>query len=118
MAEKDKGKMRILNLIRDKKDTLFGAFSPKLTKIDKQDAWEEILEEGKRLGLIPSAKDINYIRDVFWQNLRKRTLKKMDESQVTGGAGGEKCIMDDMDHLVLDIIGELHRYFTFFCVSN
>lgn len=105
MADKVQSKLRILELIRDNRRTLFGAFSADLTKIDKSEAWEEILDEAKKLGLIAANKDINYIRDVHWQNLRKRTMKKIDDSKVTGAAGGKEAQSDDIDHLVMDIIG-------------
>lgn len=105
MADKVQSKLRILELIRDNRRTLFGAFSADLTKIDKSEAWEEILDEATKLGLIAANKDINYIRDVYWQNLRKRTMKKIDDSKVTGAAGGKEAQLDDIDHLVMDIIG-------------
>lgn len=106
MADKTKAKLRILQLIRDEREILFGAFSSKLTKIHKMDAWERILEEAKNLGLISTSKTASYIRDIFWQNLRKRTMKKIDDAQQTGGPGGEGCILDDIDQMVLDIIGK------------
>lgn len=113
MDHKEKAKLRVLQLIREKKDTLFGAFSAKLTKLDKIDGWETILEEAKKLGLIPSNKCVSYLRDIYWQNIRKRTMKKIDDSHVTGAAGGEKCVLDDIDKLVIDIIGKhYHRLFT------
>lgn len=105
MADKEKSRVRVLELIRSQRETLFGAFSPSLTKIDKSNAWESITDEAKQLGLITSNKTAVYMRDVYWQNLRKRTLKKMDDYRKTGSAGGKDAKLDDIDHVVLDIIG-------------
>lgn len=104
--DRDKSKLRVLEMIRQNRDTLFGAFSADLTKIDKHEAWEQIADEAKNLGLIASNKDVHYVRDTFWQNLRKRTMKKIDDHKVTGASGGADAKLDDIDEIVLDIIGK------------
>lgn len=105
MGDKDKSRVRVLELIRSQRETLFGAFSPSLTKVDKYNAWESITDEAKSLGLIAANKMPNYMRDVYWQNLRKRTMKKIDDYRATGSSGGNDAKLDDIDHIVLDIIG-------------
>ena len=67
-------KVQVLTLIRDKKDVLFGKFSSRLTKKDKDKAWEEVGEEAKALGVIGQERDAAYLRDTTWQNWRKRAL--------------------------------------------
>lgn len=104
MADRRQSKVKVLQMIRDRKDILFGQFSPKVTKIDKTEAWDTITEEAKSLGVIPSNKDSSYIKDTYWQNLRKRTMKKVEPA--TGEAGGKQAKFDEIDDLVLDIIGK------------
>lgn len=112
MSDKAKSKIRVLEMIRNQRETLFGAFSPQLTKVDKNEAWDNIAEEAAKLGLIPTEnKSPTYIRDTFWQNVRKRTLKKIDDYRATGAAGGSDAKLDEIDHIVLDIIGEIWMAF-------
>lgn len=108
MTDKEQSRLRILEMILNQQKTLFGAFSPTLTKVDKVHAWDEITDEGVKLGLIPSSKQSSpsYMRDIFWQNVRKRTLKKIDDHRATGAAGGKDAKLDDIDKLVLQIIGK------------
>ena len=48
-------------------------------------------------------KPYNYLRDAVWPNLRSRTLNKMDKK---GKTGAESQVFDDIDNLVLDILGK------------
>lgn len=50
-------------------------------------------------------KDAKYVREVYWQNLRKRTMNKLDQSRKTGSGGGKCMILDDVDNIIIDIIG-------------
>lgn len=107
MARTDAAKLKILELIRDNKYTLFGAFSKNLTKNHKNNAWNKIFFEANAMGLVPAGKDVKYIRDTLWQQLRRRTVEKLDNRNRTGAAGGEHMRFDDMDNLVIDIIGNI-----------
>lgn len=118
MADKGKSKLKILQHIRDQKDILFGSLSPTITKIDKCNAWEKIADEAKTLGIITDEKPYNYVRDVYWQNLRKRTFKKIDQRNSTGAAGGNESKLDEIDNLVLDIVGEFKNCLLFRLNSN
>lgn len=106
MSDKLKSKLRVLELIREKKNVLFGSLSPIITNVDKDEAWREITGFAIDHGLIPSNKESKYIRDIYWQNARKRTMKKIDESKKTGAKGGPNVKLDDLDQIVLDIIGK------------
>ena len=68
--------IHLLTLILDHKNILFGAFSATLTQEDKNRAWEEILNEFKRLyGSDPSnGKGWKYLRNTVWPNLRNYTV--------------------------------------------
>lgn len=114
MADKEKSRRRVLNLIREQKKLLFGAFSPTVTNIDEEEAWRKISSVAVERGLIKSDKDGKYIRDVFWQNARKRTLKKVDDHKKTGAAGGEGAVLDDQDQMVLDIVGMFENKLYYF----
>lgn len=65
-------RMTLLNLIKDKKDILFGEFAPTLTWQKKKDTWDEIASTAKALGLCNKTGE--FIRDTTWQNWRKRSL--------------------------------------------
>lgn len=103
--ENDNSKIQVLQLIRDHRTTIFGKFSNSLASKDKHKVWEKITTEAKILGLLPESKDAKYVRDVYWQNIRRRTVKKLDEQRKTGAAGGKELMFDDVDNLVIDIIG-------------
>ncbi|XP_063235645.1 uncharacterized protein LOC134538339 [Bacillus rossius redtenbacheri] len=99
-------KILILQEIRDKKETLFGPFSCTLTKEMKTSCWKEIHTQCGSLGLVAADKEWTYTRDVLWQNLKKSTMKKVDNRKKTGAAGGPDCKYAEVDILVLDIIGK------------
>lgn len=44
--DKDLKKLAVLEVIKDKKEILFGNFNNKLTQADKQAAWTEVLQRG------------------------------------------------------------------------
>ncbi|XP_050513065.1 uncharacterized protein LOC126888722 [Diabrotica virgifera virgifera] len=98
-------KIMILKEIRDKKAILFGSFSDKLTKKDKIECWKTVHQKSTSLGLVPPNKDWTYSRDVFWQNLKKTTMKKVDNRRKTGSGGGTDSKFTEMDNVVLDILG-------------
>lgn len=97
--------MQILELIRDHRTTIFGKFSTSLTSKQKNDVWDQITTKAISLGLLAANKDSKYLRDTYWQNIRRRTVKKIDASRETGSAGGKDMIFDDVDNMVIDIIG-------------
>lgn len=74
MSVKKEGKITFLKHILEAKDTLFGAFSDKLTKEDKTKTWKAMHEKALALGIVPCNKDYIYTRDTYWQNLKKYTM--------------------------------------------
>lgn len=103
----DSAKVKLLELIRENRTTLFGAFSSTISKQKKTEIWDMITRKAIGLGLLPAHRDAKYVRETYWQNLRRRTVKKMDDARRTGGAGGPDSIFDDVDKVVLDIIGKV-----------
>lgn len=76
LSKKDK-KMMILSIIKEKKELLFGNTSSTLTnKADKMNEWQNIYFKCLALGLVREGKDYTYVRDVFWQNLKRTALVK------------------------------------------
>jgi hypothetical protein len=59
---------------KKKKQILFGALTPQVTKQTKQKAWPEIYTTAASLGVVSSEKSWTYVRDTVWPNLRKRAL--------------------------------------------
>ncbi|KAF2895975.1 hypothetical protein ILUMI_10199 [Ignelater luminosus] len=73
-------KITILTRIRENKETLFGKFSEKLTKEDKDKKWKEITDEAKSLGAT------------------------RDNRKKTGRGSGDDTHVTEMDTIVYDII--------------
>ncbi|KAF2889268.1 hypothetical protein ILUMI_16905 [Ignelater luminosus] len=85
---------------------LFGKFSEKLTKEDKDKKWEEITDEAKSLGVIGGAKPWTYLCDTTWQNWQKRALAKRDNRKKIRRGSGDDTHVTEMDTIVYDIIGK------------
>jgi hypothetical protein len=103
LTEKDK--TVFVSMMKEKKDILFGAFSPTLTKDMKAACWQQIIQQCGALGikLIPHGKDWTYVRDIIWcSNVRMPTIRKVDKTKKTGSGF---VLMTDLDNLVLDVIG-------------
>ncbi|KAF2886079.1 hypothetical protein ILUMI_20095 [Ignelater luminosus] len=95
----ESAKIAILTRIRENKKMLFGKFSKKLTKADKDKKWEEITDKAKSLGVVEGAKSWTYLRDITWKNWRKTALK-------AGRGSGDDTHVTEMDTIVYDIIGK------------
>lgn len=106
--DKNTSRQRILELIRSKKEVLFGTVSKELTVTQKSEAWRIVTEEAKKLGVFPTEKDFKYLRDVVWPNYRKRTLTKLKTSNNDNyDVGGKKAKLDATDNIVIDIVGNM-----------
>jgi len=64
----------LLQLIKDKKTSLFGKFSNELDHGMKTAAWEEVLLKAKSLEIVAANKNAAYVRDSVWGVWRARTL--------------------------------------------
>ncbi|XP_055837458.1 uncharacterized protein LOC129905861 [Episyrphus balteatus] len=96
-------KVLILEEIEKNKLILFGPFSDKLTKKEKSIVWMKIHEKAKSNGYFLE-KSWTYLRDVFWTNIKRCTMAKLDNSRKTGSAGGSQNKMNEVDTKVLDIL--------------
>lgn len=65
--------MRVSESETKEKKILFGAPSNEITKEMKINAWKEINEYVKSIGVFSQNKDWTYLRDVWWLNVRKLT---------------------------------------------
>lgn len=65
-------KISVVREILAAKDILLGKFSDKLTKVMKMEEWENMRIKCVALGLVSSAKDAKYVRDVFGQTSNGR----------------------------------------------
>lgn len=104
-------------MVRNHRSTIFGAFSTSITKKHKNDTWDNITKKAIAMGLVSADRDAKYVREVYWQNLRKRTMNKLDSSRSTGSGGGKSVILDDIDNMIIDIIGMLLLLYESVCVK-
>lgn len=70
----DANKVSVLKAIEERKNVLFGQFTSKLMKPEKNTAWNEISELAKQLSVMKQDKSAQYFRDVVWQNWRRTAL--------------------------------------------
>ncbi|PSN35711.1 hypothetical protein C0J52_24223 [Blattella germanica] len=70
----------------------------------KNKEWMNIHLKAQSLGIVPLNKDMSYTRYTFWQNIRKNTMKKIDNRKQTGSGGGKDFKINEIDQLLLDII--------------
>lgn len=98
--EKMVGKIIILREIFEAKDTLFGPFSSERTMQMKSKIWTDILEKAKSLGLVAACKDYKYMRDIYWQNMKRHSCQKRENEQ----KHGKKSTVSPIDDLVYEIV--------------
>ena len=92
--------MQLAELILHKKEILFGKYSPSVTKELKNSAWDNILMELRSGGAI--VKDVAYLRDKDWSNLKSAVLKRYRASLKSGAQGDS---LPPLDSMVMDILG-------------
>lgn len=93
-------KLHLAELILHKKHILFSKYSPTVTKELKNAAWDHILTELRSGGAI--VKDVAYLRDKDWSNLKGGVLKRYRASLQTGAQGDS---LTPLDSIVMDILG-------------
>lgn len=72
--DKDLKKLAVLEVIKDKKEILFGNFNNKLTQADKQAAWTEVLQRAQSLQLVGADKTWTFARDNLFGLWKCRAL--------------------------------------------
>lgn len=102
------GKIIVLREICDAKDTLFGPFSSERTVQMKCKIWTNIVEKAKSLGLVATCKDYKYMRDVFWQNIKRQSLNKRENMQIHGKEF-KRSPIDDLVYDIIDNTSSLHQ---------
>ncbi|XP_049316810.1 uncharacterized protein LOC125779494 [Bactrocera dorsalis] len=99
-------KLAVLQVIKGKKDSLFGSFQNNATcKTQKQDGWTEVLKTAQSLGLAAANREWTYARDNLFGLWKSRTLAKKDNAKRTGTAGGKNVLLDEVDNYIRDILG-------------
>ncbi len=93
-------KLQLAELILHKKELLFSKYSPSVTKELKNGAWDNILTQLRSGGAI--IKDVSYLRDKEWSNLKNGVLKRYRASLKSGAQGDS---LSPLDNLVMDILG-------------
>ncbi|KAI6219733.1 hypothetical protein M3Y95_01098000 [Aphelenchoides besseyi] len=96
-------KLIMLRAIYDRRSTLFGKPSAKLTAEDKHNAWEEVRRVAIQNGA-SSFTDRNWkhLRDKIWWYLKQTTLVKYTNAQKMGI---ETVVYNEMEKMVLAILG-------------
>ena len=97
-------KLLFLNLVKEKKDIIFGKFSDEITRETKLQAWKDIVEQLKVYVKLAADKEVSYFRDTVWPNLKRYTMEKRDKRKKTGESGGSAIRWSETDSAVLNII--------------
>lgn len=75
----------VLQLVREKKAILFGAFSSTITRKVKEDMWENVRIEAVTAGAKSIAeKNWQYVRDNIWSAARRDAIGKRDKRRKSG----------------------------------
>lgn len=74
--------MTLLKAIEEQKDILFGKFSDKLSKVNKDEAWQGVAELARQLSVMKSHQSVEYFRNTIWQNWRRKAIVRF-QSQCT-----------------------------------
>ncbi|KAJ9581681.1 hypothetical protein L9F63_023145 [Diploptera punctata] len=104
--QKSINKENFLRKILENRNILFGTFSPTVTKEIKKTLWREIRDYAVEIGVVTNDKDYSYVRDTTWPNMKSRTMLKVDNASRTGMNGGSSSKLDNIDQLVLQILGK------------
>ncbi|KAJ8892071.1 hypothetical protein PR048_004647 [Dryococelus australis] len=101
-------KVAVRQKIKENKNILFGAFSDKLSKNDKQVVWTYVSNLAHSLGLLPQEKGWEYVRVVLWQNWKKVIMVSSITSKVVVSKLHKTITELTMarDHIILEIVGK------------
>jgi hypothetical protein len=96
--------------VQKDKALLFGPLSPSITATKKDEKWEEI-----RLAMVAkgdkllSNKNANYVKTIFWQNVRRGTMERVDSLKVSTGAEPKDEDLSAVSILKLQILTQFFR---------
>lgn len=96
-------KLKLLKEINAVKYILFGKTGEHGTLQTRMDMWKDICEKGKALGLLDERRDFKYMRDVCWQNLKRRALAKKTAAKRLG----RKFKITAIDNMVFQILNSI-----------
>ena len=71
---KDFKKLAVLQIIKEKREVLFGNFKKNISQHDKQAAWTEVLQKAQSLQLVGADKSWTYARDNLFGLWKCRAL--------------------------------------------
>ena len=77
-------KIEFLKKVLERKQILFGSFSPTLTAKDKERNWKNIRDELIAKGSSLAANDWKKLSTVTWQYCRRSTVAKIDNRKISG----------------------------------
>lgn len=109
--EKMEGRISIVREINEAKDTLFGPFCLERSIQMKVRMWSDILEKAKSLGLVAANRDYSYMRDIYWQNIKRHSLSKR-ENEHLHGKKLKRTTIDDLVYDIVDNTSSLHTQIT------
>uniref|UniRef100_A0A915L8W4 Regulatory protein zeste n=1 Tax=Romanomermis culicivorax TaxID=13658 RepID=A0A915L8W4_ROMCU len=106
MAATIEQKLLILQQIYDRKNILFAKFDEKVTADDQQKNWQHVKDFIDSLGVTMVNKQWDYVRDAWWQNIKRVTILKIDKFRKMGAEGGVEAKLTELDNAILDLIGK------------
>lgn len=101
-ANQRKLKLCILSKIKENKHILLGQINNNVTKEEKTNAWKEIYLDARSIGAVNCDKDYTYMRDIWFNNIKRSTIEKVENAQRTGIPPK----FNEVDECIRDIIGQ------------
>lgn len=106
MSSKKNENVELLTMIREHKEVLFGKFTAMITFEKKQKTWQKIFDDCAAKGhKWTNGRDIEWLKNSKYPSMKNTTKVKVDNAKKTGSGGGKEAKFNDVDNLILDIIG-------------
>ena len=101
-------KLLMLEMIEEDRAIIMGDFKSEEGRSKKKRVWQKIFDTLVAQGA--GLKDLDYLRRTTWDNMKRATAKKLEETKGTGAGAGRK--LSEVDERVARIIGTMEPHST------